>query len=438
MLFAIEEINNRNDLLPGVQLGYKLYDSCGSAEITTRASLSLVNENRKNASCSKPDIVQAIIGQTSSSSTVAIATTVGPLKIPVVSHFATCACLSDKKKYYSFFRTVPSDYYQSRALAKLVRHFGWTWVGAVCSDNDYGNNGINEFIIAAKEEGICVEYSKAFFRTDPREKILKVVDIIKASTTKVIVAFVSYSDLGVLLNEMALQNVTGYQWIGSESWISSLNPAIVQWQHLLIGSMGFAIPKAQIKGLQEFLTKLNPNSDAIYKELWETIFECKLPTQENIEMKKICKGNESLSQVQNIYTDVSELRIANNVYKAVYAVAYALHNIYSCSTNRHGQEGSFACANITDSKPWQVVTELQKLHFNTTTGEEVYFDENGDPAARYELLNWQQDKDGKIVFVKVGFYDGSLPAHLQLSFNNISIYWPHNKTQVNDNIYMKR
>ncbi|XP_034161298.2 extracellular calcium-sensing receptor-like isoform X2 [Pangasianodon hypophthalmus] len=435
MLFAIEEINNRTDILPGVKLGYKIYDSCGSVEITTRASLSLVNENGKNTSgmsCSKPDTVQAIIGETYSSPTIAFAATIGPLHIPVVSHFATCACLSDRKKFPSFFRTIPSDYYQSRALAKLVKHFGWTWVGALCSDNDYGNNGINEFIIAAKEEGICVEYSKAFFRTDSREKILKLVEIIKASTSKIIVAFVSYADLGVLLKEMALQNLTGFQWIGSESWITvDINPANAPWQHLLIGSMGFSMPKAQIKGLGEFLTKLNPASDAaIYKELWETIFECKLSTQENIEMKEMCKGNESLRQVQNLYTDVSELRIANNVYKAVYAVAYALHNLYSCSKRDSGQEGSFACPNITDNKPWQVFNELKKLRFTTTAGEDVYFDENGDPAARYELLNWQQGNDGKTVFVEVGFYDGSLQTHLQLSFNNISIAWAHNKPQV--------
>ncbi|KAM9481492.1 extracellular calcium-sensing receptor-like [Clarias gariepinus] len=176
LIFAVEEINNSSSLLPGVSLGYKIYDTCSLAAQGIRIAMALVNGNENsilNDSCTKPAQVQAIIGETYSSVSMAIANSIGPFSIPVVSHFATCACLSDRRRYPSFFRTVPSDHYQSRALAKLVKHFGWTWVGALCSDNDYGNNGISEFIIAAKEEGICVEYSTAFFRTDPREKILK-------------------------------------------------------------------------------------------------------------------------------------------------------------------------------------------------------------------------------------------------------------------------
>ncbi|XP_058244036.1 extracellular calcium-sensing receptor-like [Hemibagrus wyckioides] len=437
MEFAIEEINNRTDILPGINLGYKIYDACGSVEMTTRAALSLVNghgENTTSVNCSKPDNVQAIIGQTSSTPTIAISTTVGPLHIPVVSHFASCACLSDRKKHPSFFRTLPSDYFQSRALAQLVKHFGWTWVGTLCSDNDYGNNGISAFISAAKEEGICIEYSKAFFKTDSRERILKIIEVIKASTSKVIVAFVANSDFGFLLREMVLQNMTGFQWIGSESWISDVNTANAEWQHILKGSVGFAIPKANINGLGSFLTKLNPASGvALYKEVWETIFQCKLLTQENVtvEIKQLCKGNESLTQVQNGNTDISDLRIANNVYKAVYAVAYALHNSYGCSEKDSVQEGANMCTTLADNQqPWKVVNELKKIHFTTATGEDVFFDENGDPAARYDVLNWQQGKDGKTEFVKVGFYDASLQTHLQLSFNNNSIVWAHNKPQV--------
>lgn len=271
-----------------------------------------------------------------------------------ISHFATCACLSDRKKHPSFFRTIPSDYYQSRALAKLVKNFGWTWVGALCSDNDYGNNGMNTFIKAATEFGVCVEFSEAFFRTDPKEELMRIVNIVKSASSKVIVAFVSYSDMEVLLGELAQQNITGLQWIGSESWISDSNIATGKWQHILRGSMGFAIPTAEITGLAEFLTKLSPSSGAdLYKELWETVFQCKVPSQDTTESDDVCKGDESLTNVQNQYTDVTELQIANNVYKAVYAVAHALNRTMNCSKWDINQRSAGKCMeNINNT--WQV------------------------------------------------------------------------------------
>lgn len=86
MVFAIEEINNRADILPGISLGYKVYDSCGSIEMALRASLSLVNgDNASQLSCQRPNTIQAIIAETSSTPTIAISSTVGPLHLPVVS-----------------------------------------------------------------------------------------------------------------------------------------------------------------------------------------------------------------------------------------------------------------------------------------------------------------------------------------------------------------
>uniref|UniRef100_A0A3Q3Q057 Uncharacterized protein n=1 Tax=Monopterus albus TaxID=43700 RepID=A0A3Q3Q057_MONAL len=62
MIFAIEEINNSTDLLPGISLGYKI----------VRVALALVNGNEivstpTEAPCTRPAQVQAIIGDTSSS-----------------------------------------------------------------------------------------------------------------------------------------------------------------------------------------------------------------------------------------------------------------------------------------------------------------------------------------------------------------------------------
>lgn len=78
----------------------------------------------------------------------------------------------------------------------------------------------------------------------------------------------------------------------------------------------------------------------------------------------------------------------------------------------------------------QVLNALREVSFFTETGEKVLFDQNGNPAARYDLLNWQQGEDGTTQFVKVGFYDASLQTEFQLSFNNISIVWAKNLHQV--------
>lgn len=85
----------------------------------------------------------------------------------------------------SFLRTIPSDNDQSRALAQLVKHFGWVWVGA-------DNNGMATFTEAAQQLGIFLESSITFFRTEPPWKIFIINDAIKASTSKVIVTFLSH------------------------------------------------------------------------------------------------------------------------------------------------------------------------------------------------------------------------------------------------------
>ncbi|XP_069053805.1 extracellular calcium-sensing receptor-like [Lepisosteus oculatus] len=428
LIFAIEEINNSSDILPNVSLGYKIYNDCGTIALAIKAALALMNEQQEEinlkSSCTKSPSVHAIIGLSESSPTIGLATTVGPFNIPVISHFATCACLSNRKEFPNFFRTIPSDYYQSTALAKLVKHFGWTWVGAIRTNNDYGNSGMATFLQAAQQEGICIEYSEAIYRTDPREKFLKVVDIVKKSTSNVIVAFISYIELELLVKEFTLQNVTGFQWVGSEAWITDSNLASKEGYTILGGSIGFAIPSAEIPGLKEFILNTHPSDtpgNTGLNEFWENIFNCKLNSYSNVSVKP-CTGKETLKEIHNQYTDVSELRISNNVYKAVYAIAHSLHDLMSCQ-NGHGPFDNRTCANKHRIESWQVQHYLKRVNYTTQKGEKVFFDDNGDPVARYAIVNWQPNNEGITTFKIIGFYDGSFPEGQQFIMNNISPVW---------------
>ncbi|KAJ4936111.1 hypothetical protein JOQ06_017635, partial [Pogonophryne albipinna] len=326
--------------------------------------------------CTRPAQVQAIMGETSSSPCMAMATAIGPFHIPMISHFATCACLSDKSKYPSFLRTIPSDYYQSRALAQLVKHFGWTWVGAIRTNDDYGNNGMATFTETAQQLGICLEYSVSFFRTDSPDKILKIIDIIKASTSKVIIAFLSYMDLEVILHAFSHHNLTGYQWVGSESWIFDSQTAVVDKHHILDGAIGLSIPKAHVSGMREFMLDVRPlnvSSNEMFTTFYETLFSCKFKqSKSSSRNQKDCTGHEDLTAVQNSFTDMSLMPIFNNVYKGVYAAAHALHFILSCNKT---------CNTKVQLDPFTILQHIRTIQFKTKEGEEVYFNENGDPAA---------------------------------------------------------
>lgn len=166
-------------------------------------------------------------------------------------------------------------------------------------------------------------------------------------------AFMSHREIKILVDELCRQNITGLQWIGSDAWITDDSLADINGHTLLIGSIGFTVRNAQIPGLGPFLQDVNPSQfpkSMFLKEFWENVFQCSLSPKTT---QRSCNGSEHLKYVKHPFTDVSDLRYANNVYKAVYAIAHALDNLLSCKQ----QKGPFAnptCAHPTTVQPWQV------------------------------------------------------------------------------------
>ncbi|KAI2653696.1 Extracellular calcium-sensing receptor [Labeo rohita] len=403
MIFAIEEINRSGSLLPNVSIGYRIYDTCGSRLSTMSATIGVMNgqDFGPGDTCNGQPPLHAIIGESESSATVILSRTTGPFKIPVLSPSATCECLSNRKDYPSFFRTIASDYHQSRALAYIVKYFGWSWVGAVNSDNDYGNNGMAVFLKIAQEEGICIEYSVKFYRTET-EKLKKVVDTIKKGTAKVIVAFVSFVEMGLLIDQLSIHNIAGFQIIGVESWITTKNYITPNSFHSLGGSLGFAVRKINIEGFTDYSVG-NSSQYALN-----------------------CSRYEDLFALKNYNEDVPEQRYASNVYKAVYAVAHSLHSLLKCKE----QEG---CEKRLTIQPQEVVEALKSVNFTIKMGDHVWFDSTGGAVAQYEVVNWQKDSDGSFQFKSVGYYDASLPPLQRLVLNTKNIIWARGQLKVSGN-----
>lgn len=172
--------------------------------------------------------------------------------------------------------------------------------------------------------------------------------------------------------------MTDIQWVASEAWVTARLLTSPRFHPLLEGTLGFSFPGVRIPGLKEFLLNVRPSAKPgmeFVNMFWEELFGCRLEfggatrfqeneadTVDNIlglevdfqnssrslvrstvqhaadenykaaAEKPVCTGSEDLMSTDSSYTDVSKVRISYNVYKAVYAIAHALHTLLNCDS----------------------------------------------------------------------------------------------------------
>ncbi|KAG7496654.1 extracellular calcium-sensing receptor-like [Solea senegalensis] len=368
MAFAIDEINRNSNLLPNVTLGYSLYDNCIQLRIGFRAALALVSGQEEEVTveenCVGTPPVLGIVGDTTSSNSIAISTVLGLYRVPMVSYFATCSCLSDRQTFPSFFRTIPSDAFQVNAMIQILKHFGWTWAGLLISDDDYGVHAARSFHSdLGPAGGGCLAYTEILPWSDDSAELRRVVDVMRKSTARVVIVFGHKTQMINLMKEVVRQNVTGLQWMASEGWASV---DVLQTPHLmpyLGGTLGIAIRRGEIPGLRDFLLQIRPDlhhgkadGKSVVNQFWEHTFQCRFapPPAGWVEAGgELCTGQEVIENVESQLFDVSYLRPEYNVYKAVYALAYALDDMLQCEPGR-GPFSNNTCAHLQRLEPWQV------------------------------------------------------------------------------------
>uniref|UniRef100_A0A8C6KEW0 Extracellular calcium-sensing receptor-like n=1 Tax=Nothobranchius furzeri TaxID=105023 RepID=A0A8C6KEW0_NOTFU len=437
MAFAIDEINRSPELLPNVTLGYSLYDNCLTLGVGFRGALALLSgqqeETVTDEKCLGSPPVIGLVGDSSSTHCMAISSVLGLYKVPIVSYFATCSCLSDRQKYPSFFRTIPSDSFQVRAIIQILKHFGWTWVGLLISDDDYGLYAARSFQsdLSTSREG-CLAYLEVLTRKKDSAELKRIVDVMKKSTARVVIVFSDEVPILNLIEEVVRQKLTGLQWLASEAWSTA---AVLQTPELmpyLGGTLGVAVRRGEIPGLRDFLLQTRPdlhynnsNENNMVNQFWEFTFQCRFapPPAGWVENRgTLCTGEEDLQSVDTKFLDISNLRSDYNIYKAVYALAYALDDMLQCQPGR-GPFSKNGCATLQTLQPWQLVYYLEKVNFTTSFGDQVSFDENGDALPIYDIMNWSWHPDGRTEVVTVGDVKASVLNGEELRLDEDKIFW---------------
>ncbi|KAM3915741.1 extracellular calcium-sensing receptor-like [Leptodactylus fuscus] len=429
MLFAINEINASPLLLPNVTLGYEVYDPCYSDMVAIDAVMCYLSGNQSkvpNYSCrSASPKLSAVVGDSPSSGSVAIARILGLTYFPQISYASALPTLADKTQFPSFVRTVGTVDSQPVAVVQMIRHFNWSWVGILSSNNDYGDQGSQKLKREMAKSDICVAFAKTLSTPPSKESLDNIMDAIQKTKTNVIVLYAYATELIAFLQAVTANKISGKVWIAVGSWLPSAVFTQKDLWPVLNGTIGLAKYSSNIPGFQDFLYSIYPAkypNDIFIREFWEQVFSCKWNNVSNVTNVPSCTGKEDLTKVDKSVYDTTNFRLSVSVYNAVYAVAHAIDNMLSCQ----GGSGPFTngtCANIESFQPWQLFYYVKRIHFLNSGGERVAFDEKGELKGLYDVLNWQTSPDLKGELVKVGMFDDWGPNGKKLVLNEKHIIW---------------
>lgn len=86
----------------------------------------------------------------------------------------------------------------------LLERFNWNWVAIVGSDEEYGQQGVQEFSKIAANKSVCVAYQGLIpVYSDPKPMVKNIVDNIVTTKVQVIVVFSLPEPAAALFTEVS-------------------------------------------------------------------------------------------------------------------------------------------------------------------------------------------------------------------------------------------
>ncbi|XP_075061849.1 extracellular calcium-sensing receptor-like [Mixophyes fleayi] len=440
LIHTIEEINRDPNILSNVTLGFQMYDTCNIPHYELQGALQFLNEVTtlsSNSRCNTRPSFAAVIGSRVSANSIILANVLGAFRYPQISPYSSVSLLSNQKMFPSFFRIVPNDKLQSMGLAKLVLSFGWTWIGLVAADNDYGLLGIQPIKQEIIKAGACVAFTEYIRLGQPNRNAPQIVKVIKESAAKVVIVFSFEADFVPIVNEMLKQNITGRILIGNVGWSRSPLLSVKKYFQILSGTLGLAGVEHVVPGLSQFLSQIHPSESMggnwvnLY---WEKVFNCNFFYWKNISGSletplRECTGEELLDGVMNSSTYISSLKYSYYTYTSVTVLAKALEDLKSCKEGK-GPFSYGTCADIWNFKPWQLTHYIRRVKLTLSSGDYFYYDQNGDLPSVYRIVNWQLSPEGTVKQVQIGNYSPTAIPEKALTINSSLLLWPMGGQQV--------
>uniref|UniRef100_A0A672L8W1 Metabotropic glutamate receptor 5-like n=1 Tax=Sinocyclocheilus grahami TaxID=75366 RepID=A0A672L8W1_SINGR len=359
--------------------------------------------------------IVGLIGPGSSSVAIQVQNLLQLFNIPQIAYSATSMDLSDKSLYKYFMRVVPSDAQQARAMVDIVKRYNWTYLSAIHTEGNYGESGMEAFKEMAGKEGICIAHSDKIWSNAGEQSFDRLLVKLRKYLPKarVVACFCEGMTVRNILMAMRRQNLVGeFLLVGSDGWADRYD-VTDGYVREAAGGITIKLQSADVKWFDDYYLKLRPENNPRnpwFPEFWQHRFHCRLKghPQENNKYNRTCGKRDSLRQQ---YAQDTKMGFVIN---AIYSMAYGLHNMQKALCP--GMVGLCDAMRPIDGS--KLLEFLVKTNFTGVSGENIYFDENGDSPGSYVIMNFKKMGKDYFDYTNVGSWDNS---GLQISDDEI---WP--------------
>ncbi|XP_060094697.1 vomeronasal type-2 receptor 26-like [Heteronotia binoei] len=406
-------------------LGYNIYENYSNAKITYDAVIDLQSGEQKNVpnySCGGRNTLLAVLEGVNSKTSNQISTMLSIYKIPQISYSLEDRGFKDETQLPFLYQMAPKQDSFFMGIVKMLLHFRWTWIGLLASDNAQGERFLRTMAHVFLRSAICIAFQHSIPEPngDGIEFLSHAYYIYMQRKCNVFIFHGdSYSMLtvGVLIKdiEKTKKSIVGKVWI--TVILNDFN-------------LSLFLKMFDIHGSFSFLTQANSNTD--YDNLGsflrtpsiigEGTFHCSY-SNDGLPVKGWTRCREKEERITPSHEDLERILSQNSyiIYNSIQVVTHALSAAFLSRSNQKLRGGWLGLQKL---QPWQLHPFLRNIQSYKNSTEGIYFDENGDMAVDFDIVNWVAMPNQSLIRVKVGSVERHAAPEIKFTIDQDAIVWP--------------
>ncbi|XP_071953154.1 uncharacterized protein [Antedon mediterranea] len=411
-LYALDEINHSETLLPGVKLGTNAFDTCMTSSRAVREASSLLAGLLDVGSNGWSSVV-GMVGSETDDITKGLAAVSKEHQYTQVSYGAFSNSFNDLDEYPYLLRALPPSSVSIQVIVDILKLNKWNGVFVIYSNTMENKTNVNVFTETAVKEEICIQQQLIVPRNAEDSEYTEIISEIAGDPDSpiVVLLFTTLTDTNKLQLE-ATKSKRHMTWI--EAGGIGKKPLKKTDVSSAVSGSFYVAPTApgSIKRFTDYFNILgkNNNRNPWFEEYLEQINGGCDPTS----------GVACTSPAQLSLNDADQLMVGA-IFDSVFAIAYGIDSLLKSTCS--GGDGSGICAEFLNLTPDDLFKVIQKVNGKGITGGDLAFTTDGYMMRDFDVYNYQE-KDDDYSFVNVGTWSNKN----NLILDSVEFYGDDGKT----------